>query len=149
MGPGQPVSRPPTRSIYSVARPQPHESGSLGAAILIGIGAFFIFLEGVVEIAAGQSLSSASLGLIGSDITTIGVAMALLGLFLLLTALLVRAEPHHHVANGLLALVVAVFSVFVGFGGFYLGALLAFIGGVAAIVWSPMIARTGVVHSGP
>lgn len=59
------------------------------------------------------------------------------GLFLFVVGLLVYAEPHHHLANGILAILLAVLGLLFGLGGFYVGSILGIIGGVAAVVWSP------------
>ncbi len=63
--------------------------------------------------------------------------MLIVGLFLFAVGVLIYAEPHHHLANGILSILLAVFSLLFGFGGFYIGALLAAIGGILAVVWSP------------
>lgn len=86
------------------------------AAYLVGAGGLFVFLE----------------GLLTGDILEL-----LIGFFLFVAAVLIRGEPHHHLANGILALLLVFLSLVFGFGGFYIGALLAAVGGIWAIVWSP------------
>lgn len=86
------------------------------AAYLVGAGGIFVLLEGL--------LSST-------------ILMLIVGFFLLVVAALVHGEPHHHMANGMLSLLLAFLSLVFGFGGFYIGALLAAAGGILAIIWSP------------
>jgi len=86
------------------------------AAYLVGAGGLFVFLEGLL---------------------TGNIAMLLIGFFLFVAAALIHGEPHHHVANGMLALLLVFLSLVFGFGGLYIGALLAAVGGVLAILWSP------------
>lgn len=105
----------PGGSIYSVnysqAEPKPR-----AAAYLVAIGGALVFIEGLVST---------------------GLVVLLAGFFLFVVAALIHGEPHHHVANGILALLLVFLSLVFGFGGFYLGALLAAVGGILAIVWSP------------
>ena len=105
----------PSRSIYSfsVSRIEPRPRAAL---YLIAIGSLLVLLEAILFLEFG---------------------LLIVGLFLFATALLVYSEPYHHLANGILALVLALLSLLFGFGGFYLGAVLAGAGGVASIVWSP------------
>ena len=65
------------------------------------------------------------------------ILVVLAGLFMFMMALLVRHEPHHHVANGVMVFVVVFMSLFFGYGGFYVGALAGAIGGILAVFWSP------------
>ena len=105
------------RSIYGTSRPllvgEPRPSL---AAALVAAGSFFVLAEWLLT---GNFL------------------LLFIGMFLFIVALLIHSEPHHHAANGALALVLVFTSLLFGFGGFYLGALLAGIGGILAIAWSP------------
>lgn len=94
----------------------PVEPRPRAAAYLVGAGGLFVFLEGLL---------------------TLGVVLLLVGFFLFVVAFLIHGEPHHHVANGILALLLAFLSLVFGFGGFYIGALLTGVGGILAIAWSP------------
>lgn len=105
----------PRVSIYSASvshvEPRPR-----AAAYLVGIGGAFVFVEGLV---------------------TGAILVLLVGFFLFVAALLIHGEPHHHAANGILALLLAFLSLLFGLGGFYIGAFLAAVGGILAIIWSP------------
>jgi hypothetical protein len=94
-----------------LAEPKPR-----AAAYLVAAGGLFVFLEGLL---------------------TGNIAMLLIGFFLFVAAALVHGEPRHHVADGMLALLLVFLSLVFGFGGFYIGALLAAVGGILSIVWSP------------
>ncbi len=115
----------PSRSIYSVSvsRVEPRPRAAL---YLIALGSLLVLLEAILFLELGQLF---------------------VGVFLFATALLVYSEPYHHLANGILALVLALVSLLFGFGGFYLGAILAGAGGVASIVWSPPRALVYAVAS--
>lgn len=96
---------------FSQAEPKPR-----AAAYLVAVGGAFVFLEALLT----------------------GVILTLLiGFFLFVVAALIHGEPHHHLANGILAVFLAFLSIVFGFGGFYFGAVLSAVGGVMAIVWSP------------
>ncbi len=106
------------------------------ASTLVGVGAVFVLIEAFVFLIAGVFLSSSQFAGIAGALITGGIGDAIVGVLLFGVSLLINAEPHHHVANGLLALVLAVLSLFVGFGGFFIGFLLATIGAFAAIFWT-------------
>lgn len=108
-------TRGPSTSIYSVrvsrVEPRPRVASYLAIA-----GSLFVLVEAAL---LGELL------------------LLFVGLFLFAVGVLIYAEPHHHLANGILSILLAVLSLLFGFGGFYLGALLAAIGGILAVVWSP------------
>jgi hypothetical protein len=121
---------PPT-TVY-VVEPRPR-----AAAILIAIGAWFVLIEGLLLVVLGAFVASSNFGGVGGTLVTAGAIDAFVGVLMFGVALLVYAEPHHHVANGLLALVLVGLSFLFGFGGFILGAVLATVGAILAIAWSP------------
>jgi hypothetical protein len=122
---------------------QLHESGPLGASILVGMGGFFVVLEGLFWFESGEFAPSLSFGVFGGSLVTLGFAVSVIGLLLILFAALIRAEPHHHVANGGFALVLVIVSYSIGLGGFYFGGFLAAAGAFAAIFWTPPRDRPG------
>lgn len=109
------AQRQPSRSIYSVS-PLKTEPRPRTASYLVIAGSVLVLVEGLLFVEIG---------------------LLIVGLFLFIVGLLIFAEPHHHLANGILGVLLAVLSLLFGFGGFYLGALLAGVGGVLSIVWSP------------
>ena len=58
------------------------------------------------------------------------------GLIILYFAMKLKSNPRSAKAYGILILVFALIS-FIGGGGFYIGAILALVGGILAIVWNP------------
>ncbi|MDQ1131114.1 DUF6114 domain-containing protein [Microbacterium sp. SORGH_AS_0888] len=71
------------------------------------------------------------LGIEGLQATVIPIALVLLGV-------LAIAMPAHRIFYGVIALVVAVYSlVGVNLGGFFIGMLLASVGGIIVVSWMP------------
>lgn len=110
------------------------------------------FLGGLLVAVAGIEMFFSSqldlghirvqLGIEGFQATVIPIALVLLGA-------LAVAMPAHHVFYGVLALVVAVYSlVGVNLGGFILGMLLGCIGGVLVVAWMPRAARADASADG-
>jgi len=102
------------------------------------IGGVLVVLAGVEMFFSGQldlGHIHVQLGIEGFQATVIPIALVLLGA-------LAIAMPAHHVFYGVLALVVAVYSlVGVNLGGFVLGMLLGCIGGVMVVAWMPRAAK--------
>ena len=110
-------SASPASRVYTPgSSPALAESKPRAAAYLVAAGGMFVFFEGLL---------------------TGNIVVLLAGFFLFVAAFLIHGEPHHHVANGMVALLLVFLSLVFGFGGFYIGAILAGAGGVIAIVWSP------------
>ena len=102
------------------------------------VGGLLTMLAGV-EIFLSSQLDLANiriqLGIEGFQATVIPIALLLLGVLAILM-------PAHHVFYGVLALVVAVYSlVGVNLGGFVVGMLLGCIGGILTVAWLPRAAR--------
>ena len=109
-----------------------------------GFGAWYRsrpFVGGVLTMLAGVEIFLSSqldlgdirvqLGIEGFQATVIPIALLLLGLLAILM-------PAHHVFYGVIALVVAVYSlVGVNLGGFVVGMLLGCIGGILVVAWMP------------
>lgn len=130
------------RSIYADPSFQPTtvyvvEPRPRAAAALIGIGAWFVLIEGLLLVVLGAFVGTSDFGGVGGTLVVAGAIDAFVGVLMFGVALLVYAEPHHHVANGLLTLVLVGLSFLFGFGGFILGAVFATIGAILAIAWSP------------
>ena len=102
------------------------------------IGGVLVMLAGVEMFFSGQldlGHIRVQLGIEGFQATVIPIALLLLGA-------LAIAMPAHHVFYGVLALVVAVYSlVGVNLGGFVVGMLLGCVGGVMVVAWMPRAAK--------
>jgi hypothetical protein len=112
----------PVRSSYRASPTPLPEEKPLAAPVLVAIGGFLVVLEGLLIV----------------ESSTFDMWVVLLaGLLLMGWALIVRHEPHHHVANGITILFFVLLTFVYGYGGFYLGGILAGVGGLLAIVWKP------------
>lgn len=77
------------------------------------------------------------MGIEGFQAVVIPVLLALLGVLAMLM-------PAHHVFYGVIALVIAVYSIIgVNLGGFFVGMLLGAIGGILVVAWGPRKAKPG------
>ena len=95
--------------------------------LLTALGGIELFFSGQLDIGKIH----VQLGIEGLQATIIPIVLVLLGI-------LVVAMPAHHVFYGVIALAVAVYSlVGVNLGGFFVGMLLASVGGVLTVAWMP------------
>lgn len=96
------------------------------------IGGLLVILGGIELFFSGQLDTGnlhIQLGIEGLQATIIPITLVVLGA-------LAMAMPVHHVFYGILALIIAVYSlVGVNLGGFILGMLLASIGAVLVVAW--------------
>lgn len=96
------------------------------------IGGMLVALGGVELFFSGQLDTGnlhIQLGIEGLQATIIPIALAALGLIAI-------AMPAHHVFYGIIALVIAIYSLIgVNLGGFLLGMLLATIGAILVVAW--------------
>jgi ribosomal protein L40E len=109
------------------------ESYPNAAYILSIIGAIFIILAGIFLGLVGAVLTFflAGVGAIG------GLLGIVWGIIILVGAINLRSNPSQHVTWGVIILVFSLISWWGAAGGFFIGFLLAFIGGIMAIVWVP------------
>lgn len=95
--------------------------------LLTALGGVEMFFSGQLDIGKIH----VQLGIEGLQATIIPIVLVLLGI-------LVIAMPAHRVFYGVIALAVAVYSlVGVNLGGFFVGMLLASVGGVLTVAWIP------------
>ncbi|MGV2820801.1 DUF6114 domain-containing protein [Brevibacterium casei] len=96
------------------------------------MGGLLVILGGIELFFSGQLDTGnlhIQLGIEGLQATIIPITLVVLGA-------LAMAMPVHHVFYGILALIIAVYSlVGVNLGGFILGMLLASIGAVLVVAW--------------
>lgn len=113
-----------------------------GAYILSLIGGILILISGLVTAILAGIVGSYALNVIpGAAVLVIvlGVIGLLIGIGVVYLATKLKSNPQRSAvsSNGLVILILAVVSLFVGGGGFYIGAILAIVGGVLAMVWKP------------
>lgn len=93
--------------------------------LLVALGGVEMFFSGQLDIGHLH----VQLGIEGLQATIIPIALLLLGI-------LAIAMPAHHMFYGILALVVAIYSLIgVNLGGFLIGMLLAGTGAVLVVAW--------------
>lgn len=93
--------------------------------VLVVLGGIELFFSGQLDTGNIQI----QFGIEGLQATVIPIALVLLGV-------LAITMPTHHVFYGILALIVAIYSlVRVNLGGFVLGMLLASIGAILVVAW--------------
>ncbi len=102
----------------------------IGAGVLTIIGGLFILIGGVAFAVIG-----AAFFVFFGFLTAFFYVGLLVGLLTLLIGVLMLAVPRAHVAWGALAIVLSFVSWPFALGGFFLGFLLALIGGILALVW--------------
>jgi hypothetical protein len=127
----------PQPATYRTPQPTREEPRPVAAAVLVAVGGLLVVVEGLLTVELGSALEAFTLGLLGGSYVVQGTIVAFIGVFLFGFAFLIHGEPHHHFANGIVVLLLVVLSLVVGYGGFYLGAFLAGIGGLLAVAWTP------------
>jgi hypothetical protein len=114
-----------------------------GATVLGAIGAMLIVLEGIFFVADGPNITPAHIFGYGLAISAAGMGIIAIieGCLALGLLLFVYAEPGGATLVGIGTISLALLSLFIG-GGFLLGALLLWAGGVMAIFY-------GLEHRAP
>jgi len=101
------------------------------------IGGIFILLGGIVEVAIGSFLAIFTFGLTGA-VVIFGIMGIIIGIVIIAGSAQINSNPEKsHVTWGSIILALSIISIFAGFGGFFIGFILALIGGILAIVWKP------------
>ncbi len=104
----------------------------IGAGVLTIIGGLFILIGGVALAVIATAFTL--FGFFGDFVAFFYVGL-LVGLLTILVGVLMLAMPRAHVVWGVLAIVLSFVSWPFAFAGFFLGFLLALIGGILALVW--------------
>lgn len=123
-GAGQPYAVPYNPPAAPLEKPT-------AAMVLSLIGGIFILLWGALIAYIGAT--AISFGFAGGGVEAIGGLEAVLGLLIIVFGILLYVSPEHHVAYGVLVLVLAIVSL-IGLGGLIIGFILALIGGILGIV---------------
>jgi len=117
-------------------------SAAFGLALAGGI---VIVIAGLLVSLVGAVLTFFIAGIGG----VFGLVGVLWGILIIVFAVLLRAMPSRHVGLGVAIILFSVFSWVGSFGGFLIGFLLAFVGGILAIVWRPEGIPVNVTVTGP
>jgi hypothetical protein len=122
---------------YAARKAQRDESRAHFRAWAIGrpfVGSALVILAGIEMFFSGQldiGHIHVQVGIEGFQATVIPIALVLLGILAMLM-------PQHRIFYGVIALVVAVYSLIgVNLGGFIVGMLLGSIGGILVVAWIP------------
>ena len=99
------------------------------------------FVGGLLTILGGIELffsSQLDVGKIHIHVGIEGLQATVVPILLVVLGVLAIAMPVHRIFYGVISLVVAVYSLIgVNLGGFFLGMLLASVGGVLTVAWMP------------
>ncbi len=142
--PGTPPAYPSTPTYGETGYDSGYESGYFdtedrptGAGVLSILGGIIILLGGIAEMALGSAVSNATLGAAGSGIIGLGALGFLMGFLILIIGILLLTRSESTGTYGILVIVFSFISLVSFFGGFFIGFLLALIGGILALKWNP------------
>lgn len=111
------------------------EDRPFGAVIVSFIAGLFILIDGAIVWSVGGAVASVSpVG--GELVAGLGAVGFFLGFLILLLAITAHRRPEHHTALGVLIVVFSFVSLISG-GGFILGLVLGFVGGIWLILFVP------------
>lgn len=121
------------------AQPQPMmaqpASKPTAAFVLSLIGGIFILLGGLAILAIGALFAFLFFGL---AIAAIGGAGVVVGILIILGAVLFYMHPEsNQTLWGVLIIILSIVSWIVAVGGFFIGFLLALLGGIFILTWKP------------
>lgn len=109
------------------------------AFILSLIGGIFILLAGLAEAAIYAIIGSALLSFfpgLGALLIGLAVVALIFGVIIIWGAFMLRSKPESARTWGIIILLLAILS-WIGGGGFFIGFILALIGGILALTWHP------------
>ncbi|MCW6168128.1 MAG: DUF6114 domain-containing protein [Thermoplasmatales archaeon] len=113
----------------------------LGGILVLFLSIIIAILYIVIATAFSSFHISIAFG-VGAVISAALAAVAvLLGILILVFALRMKTHPETSQTAGVVVLVCALLS-FIGGGGFYIGAILALVGGNLALIWKRPAATT-------
>ena len=120
--------------------------------VLTIVGAAFIVLGGFLQLSLALAYGTSGyyyFGYPGQFFLIFGVLGLVTGLLLVSCALLTHFYPQRHEVLGALIIGLAFASLFSYVGGFFLGFLLALIGGILTVTWRPTIPLLYYAPSAP
>jgi hypothetical protein len=110
------------------------------AYVLSLVGGIFVVIGGLATAAIG-AVFTFMIGGIGGIFGVLGIVW---GILIIYFATRLNSDPAGHSTSGALIIVFSLLSWFGGLGGFFIGFLLALIGGILAITWSPRTQPTSM-----
>jgi len=121
------------------------ESYPNAAFILSLIGGIFIILIGLIVMLIGAAVTF-MIGGLGGIFGLLGVVW---GAIIIYSAVQLKLSPSQHSTWGVLIIVFSLVSWIGAFGGLVIGFLLALIGGILALAWSPANMSTPTGYAPP
>lgn len=115
------------------------------AFILSLLGGIFILLGGIVLLVIGAVATFFLLGIGG----IIGLFGIICGILIIIGAVMMNSRPESHVTWGIVIIIFSILSWFGALAGFYIGFILALIGGILAIIWKPSAAQPITAQPAP
>ncbi len=103
------------------------------AYILSLVGGIIILLVGLLVAAVGAAFTF-MIGGFGGLFGLLGIIWAVIIIY---SAMQLKSNPSQHVTWGVIIIVFSFISWIGAFGGFFLGFILALVGGILALIWSP------------
>jgi hypothetical protein len=120
------------------AQPAPVSTEKPTAAMILSIiGGIFILLGGLLGVAIGSTLGFITFGFAGGTILLLGAIGTVIGILTVVFGILLSMHTGSHTMYGALIIVFSIVSWITAFGGFFIGFLLALIGGILAITFKP------------
>ncbi len=110
------------------------------AYLLSLIGGILILIGGIATAILAAIVGSYALNVVpglAALAIAFGIVALILGVVIVYLALQLKQNARAGAVstNGVIILVLAIVSIFIGGGGFYIGAILAIIGGILALIW--------------
>jgi len=108
----------------------------VAASVLGSAGALLLAAEGALLILYPGHYSAPNLGGVGLTVGGLGVMAFAEAIVLIVVSAGAYLSPKSHLEFGVIMLTMAVLSLYTG-GGFFLGALLGYVGGILAVFHDP------------
>jgi hypothetical protein len=109
----------------------------LGGMLLMAVSAFILPHLDYTNLNTPPHLTSASIpGIVSGIVGVMGLFGLVSGVIVLVSAVMLLANPSHRLTWGVLILVFSIMS-FLGLGGFIVGAILGIAGGILTLRWKP------------
>jgi len=119
-----------------VQAPTPRIVPPLIASALAGAGAVLVAVEAAFLVLYPTNYTAPRLGTYNLSVESLGVMAFVEAAVLLAAAVGLYLSPRSHLELGVVAITIALLSLYAG-GGFFLGALLGYFGGMLAIFHEP------------
>lgn len=106
----------------------------IGGIIILLVGALIAFVGSLIGSFGGMVPGSSQAG---TAVETLGLLGIVNGLLVIVFGVMLYVRPQQHIIWGVLVLILSIVSWFTTLGGFFLGLILALIGGILGIVFKP------------